>query len=151
MSVRRIRTCAIRWKQQRKSKIFIVNKGRKERTSFSSLKNFSLCPYCYNNPPFNDMRKNVGCNECTHPTCSYSLAFNSICACYVCNQGIFLLDVTAIPKYRLACNKYVGSICFSLFIDFFYCSGVLLFWLYLMQFRKLFLNRMNFVHNAKQR
>ncbi|CAF3581946.1 unnamed protein product [Adineta steineri] len=68
-------------------------------------KSFSLCPYCYNNPPFPDMHKNAGCNECTHPTCRYSLGHNGICACYICKQGVFVLDTTATPKYRLACNK----------------------------------------------
>ncbi|CAF3135019.1 unnamed protein product [Rotaria socialis] len=71
----------------------------------NNAKNFTLCPYCYNNPPFKDMHKNSGCNECTHPTCRYSLEVNGVCACYICKQGIFLLDVSAIPKYRLACNK----------------------------------------------
>lgn len=53
------------------------------------------------------MRKSAGCNECTHPTCRYSLEYNGICACYICKQGIFVLDVTSMPKYRLACNKFV--------------------------------------------
>jgi DNA topoisomerase-3 len=53
------------------------------------------------------MHKNGGCNECTHPTCRYSLGHNGICACYICKQGVFVLDVTSSPKYRLACNKFV--------------------------------------------
>ena len=53
------------------------------------------------------MRKNAGCNECTHPTCRYSLEYNGICACYICKQGVFVLDLTSTPKYRLACNKLV--------------------------------------------
>lgn len=53
------------------------------------------------------MRKNAGCNECTHPTCRYSLGHNGICACYICKQGVFVLDITSMPKYRLACNKFV--------------------------------------------
>ncbi len=53
------------------------------------------------------MHKNAGCNECIHPTCRYSLGHNGICACYICKQGVFVLDSTAIPKYRLACNKFV--------------------------------------------
>ena len=74
---------------------------------FYSFKNFPLCPYCYNNSPFNDMRKNAGCNECTHPTCRYSLGVNGVCVCYICKKGIFVLDMTSTSKYRLSCNKYV--------------------------------------------
>lgn len=77
------------------------------------LKSFSFCPYCYNNPPFKDMRKNAGCNECAHPSCAYSLAYNSLCSCPACNEGTFYLDVTHLPKHRLHCSKYVFQLFFS--------------------------------------
>lgn len=32
---------------------------------------WSFCPYCYNNPPFEDMKQGLGCNKCTHPTCKH--------------------------------------------------------------------------------
>jgi DNA topoisomerase-3 len=70
------------------------------------------------------MRKSAGCNECTHPTCRYSLGHNGICACYICKQGIFVLDVTSMPKYRLACNKFVEMIFNLKSISFFYCFVV---------------------------
>ncbi len=74
------------------------------------------------------MRQNSGCNECTHPTCRNSLGYNGICACYICKQGVFVLDVTSMPKYRLACNKFVEFILkFNLEIFFFFVLDVHLF------------------------
>ncbi len=40
-------------------------------TAGAKGKSFVFCPYCYNNPPFPDMRKDSGCNSCTHPTCQH--------------------------------------------------------------------------------
>lgn len=33
---------------------------------------FAFCPYCFNNPPFEGMRKAQGCNACLHPSCPNS-------------------------------------------------------------------------------
>ncbi|XP_052797572.1 DNA topoisomerase 3-beta-1-like [Mya arenaria] len=68
-------------------------------------KTYPLCPYCFNNPPFKDMRKGMGCSECTHPTCAHSLAHTGVCECVECENGILVLDVTSGPKWRMACNK----------------------------------------------
>lgn len=64
-----------------------------------------VCPYCYNNPPFPEMRKGMGCNQCTHPTCSYSEMSLGISDCMECEKGSLVLDPTSPPKWRLACNK----------------------------------------------
>ncbi|XP_060074052.1 DNA topoisomerase 3-beta-1-like [Ylistrum balloti] len=68
-------------------------------------KSFPLCPYCFNNPPFKDMRKNYGCNECTHPSCQHSLSQNGVSECVECENGVLVLDPTSSPKWRMACNK----------------------------------------------
>ena len=44
-------------------------------------KNFTLCPYCYNNPPFEEVGPKMGCNECLHPSCPQSLVQNAVCPC----------------------------------------------------------------------
>ncbi|ESO91570.1 hypothetical protein LOTGIDRAFT_217319 [Lottia gigantea] len=68
-------------------------------------KSYPLCPYCYNNPPFNDMRKGMGCNECTHPTCAHSFSKNGVSECVECDRGILVIDQSSGPKWKMACNK----------------------------------------------
>ncbi|XP_023029815.2 DNA topoisomerase 3-beta [Leptinotarsa decemlineata] len=68
-------------------------------------KSFVFCPYCYNNPPFKDMKKGSGCNSCSHPTCLYSLNSNGICNCAECEFGILVLDPSSGPKWKLGCNR----------------------------------------------
>ncbi|XP_076113744.1 DNA topoisomerase 3-beta-1-like [Mytilus galloprovincialis] len=65
---------------------------------------YPLCPYCYNNPPFKDMKKGFGCNECTHPTCQHGLSQTGVSECVECENGILVLDQTSAPKWRMACN-----------------------------------------------
>ena len=69
------------------------------------LQSYPLCPYCYNNPPFGDMRKGMGCNECTHPTCVHAMTQNSVSSCVECENGTLILDQASAPKWRMACNK----------------------------------------------
>ena len=71
------------------------------------MQSYVLCPLCYNNPPFPDMKKGMGCNECTHPTCSHSLLRNCVCACVECENGSLVFDSSSGPKWRMACNKCV--------------------------------------------
>ncbi|KAJ8922656.1 hypothetical protein NQ315_007688 [Exocentrus adspersus] len=68
-------------------------------------KSFVFCPYCYNNPPFKDMRKGNGCNSCSHPTCPYGLNSNGVCNCAECDYGILVLDPSSGPKWKLGCNR----------------------------------------------
>lgn len=66
---------------------------------------YPLCPYCYNNPPFRDMHRGAGCNECLHPSCQFSLARTGIAVCIECDGGVLVLDQTSAPKWRMCCNK----------------------------------------------
>ncbi|MGH0179868.1 UNVERIFIED_CONTAM: hypothetical protein FKN15_013983 [Acipenser sinensis] len=68
-------------------------------------KSYPLCPYCYSNPPFRDMKKGMGCSECTHPTCQHSLNSLGIGQCVECENGVLVFDSTSGPKWRMACNK----------------------------------------------
>ncbi|OTF75350.1 hypothetical protein BLA29_014531, partial [Euroglyphus maynei] len=49
---------------------------------FSGQKNFIFCPNCYNNPPFEDMGQNVGCNRCTNDECGFSMHRNTLGPCH---------------------------------------------------------------------
>lgn len=64
-----------------------------------------VCPYCYNHPPFPEMRKGMGCNQCTHPTCAHSEVSLGIADCTECDNGSLVLDPTSAPKWKLACNR----------------------------------------------
>ncbi|XP_023245675.1 DNA topoisomerase 3-beta-1 isoform X2 [Copidosoma floridanum] len=69
-------------------------------------KSYTFCPYCFNNPPFRDMKKgSTGCNACTHPTCPHGLNSNGLSSCLECDSGILVLDPSAAPKWKLVCNK----------------------------------------------
>ncbi|KHJ94952.1 DNA topoisomerase [Oesophagostomum dentatum] len=35
-------------------------------------RSFALCPFCYNNPPFESMKEAEGCSNCPHPACPHS-------------------------------------------------------------------------------
>ncbi|KAA8579166.1 hypothetical protein FQN60_007299 [Etheostoma spectabile] len=74
-------------------------------TSGARGKSYPLCPYCFSNPPFRDMKKGMGCNECTHPSCQHSLNSLGIGQCVECDSGVLVLDPISGPKWRMACNK----------------------------------------------
>ncbi|MED6279057.1 DNA topoisomerase 3-beta-1 [Characodon lateralis] len=74
-------------------------------TSGARGKSYPLCPYCFSHPPFRDMKKGMGCNECTHPSCQHSLNSLGIGQCVECDGGVLVLDSTSGPKWRMACNK----------------------------------------------
>ncbi|XP_066150549.1 DNA topoisomerase 3-beta-1 isoform X1 [Euwallacea fornicatus] len=74
-------------------------------TTGNKGRSFVFCPYCYNNPPFKDMKKGNGCNSCTHPTCAYSLNTNGVINCAECEYGILVLDPSSGPKWKLGCNR----------------------------------------------
>uniref|UniRef100_A0A6Q2XS23 DNA topoisomerase n=1 Tax=Esox lucius TaxID=8010 RepID=A0A6Q2XS23_ESOLU len=74
-------------------------------TSGSRGKSYPLCPYCFSNPPFRDMKKGMGCNECTHPSCQHSLNSLGIAQCVECEAGVLVLDPNSGPKWKMACNK----------------------------------------------
>ncbi|XP_063228567.1 DNA topoisomerase 3-beta-1 [Bacillus rossius redtenbacheri] len=68
-------------------------------------KSFPFCPYCFNHPPFRDMKKGMGCNMCTHPTCPHSLNSNGVSSCPECEAGVLVLDPASGPKWKLGCNR----------------------------------------------
>jgi DNA topoisomerase-3 len=70
-------------------------------------KSVPFCPYCFNNPPFKDMKQgqNATCNDCPHPTCEFSYLNNGISQCFECQEGVLVLDSTTPPKYKAICNK----------------------------------------------
>uniref|UniRef100_A0A8C9RW39 DNA topoisomerase n=1 Tax=Scleropages formosus TaxID=113540 RepID=A0A8C9RW39_SCLFO len=74
-------------------------------TSGSRGKSYPLCPYCFSNPPFRDMKKGMGCNECTHPSCQHSLSSLGIGQCVECENGVLVFDPTSGPKWKMACNR----------------------------------------------
>ncbi|KRX99910.1 DNA topoisomerase 3-beta-1, partial [Trichinella pseudospiralis] len=73
----------------------------------------ALCPYCFSNPPFEDMRPEQACNRCTHPTCPYSSRTLAVAVCEYCARtaakstfrGSLLLDPGSAPKWQLCCNQ----------------------------------------------
>ncbi|KAF5301451.1 hypothetical protein FQA39_LY02180 [Lamprigera yunnana] len=73
-------------------------------SSGSKGKSYTFCPYCFNNPPFRDMKKGFGCNTCTHPTCPHSLNSNGVSNCIECDGGVLVLDPSSAPKWKLVCN-----------------------------------------------
>lgn len=68
-------------------------------------KSFTFCPYCYNYPPFNDMKKGSGCNSCNHPTCPQSLNSTGVSGCGECEFGALALDPSSGPKWKITCNR----------------------------------------------
>lgn len=80
--------------------ILYMQSDRNERS-------YPFCPNCYNNPPFENMKKAVGCNDCTHDICEHSMTNNAIRPCTSCTyNGKLVLDTGSGPKkYYIACNR----------------------------------------------
>eukprot|EP00729_Bicosta_minor_P008419 gene8419-1733_t len=74
-------------------------------SSGSRGQSYPLCPYCYNNPPFEGSRKGEGCNQCPHPTCTHSIVTHGVCPCVECETGVLVLDPNSAPNWKIACNK----------------------------------------------
>ncbi|KAL3994763.1 DNA topoisomerase family protein [Acanthocheilonema viteae] len=69
---------------------------------------YALCPYCYNNPPFEGMRKGSGCHECSNPVCPHSFLTLGVVQCprqCGADNGVLVLDPQSAPKWRISCNK----------------------------------------------
>ncbi|XP_046917236.1 DNA topoisomerase 3-beta isoform X2 [Dermatophagoides farinae] len=77
---------------------------------FSGQKNFIFCPNCYNNPPFEDMAKSMGCYRCTNDDCSFSMHRNTLGPCHACNySGQLILDQGSGPNWKFLCNNCTFS------------------------------------------
>ena len=70
-------------------------------------KSFVLCPLCYNNPPFEGMTKNSGCNNCTNSECGLSRVQTAVAPCKGCRfDGQLVPDPGSGPtKWRIRCNQ----------------------------------------------
>ncbi|KAI6242762.1 DNA topoisomerase [Aphelenchoides fujianensis] len=76
-------------------------------------KSFAFCPYCFNSPPFESMRKGDGCNNCVHPSCPNSSITQGVAMCLnSCSNetGVLVLDPQSGPKWRLSCNRDCGAL-----------------------------------------
>ena len=76
-------------------------------------KTYPLCPYCYNNPPFEDAHLlgdkasgGMPCTTCTHPTCRHSPARQGVLSCPEGScGGTLVLDPVSAPNWRLDCSR----------------------------------------------
>jgi DNA topoisomerase-3 len=80
-------------------------------------KSYILCPKCYNDPPFEDVPKPMGCNSCTNEKCAYSKIKLGVRECQDCHKGDLVLDPYSGRKWQLSCNNVECSLVISL------CSG----------------------------
>lgn len=74
-------------------------------TRQGAFKSYSFCPNCYSNPTLENMSKNSGCNQCTHPTCKHSVVNLGVGPCTGCQDGRLILEPFNAPKWILSCNK----------------------------------------------
>eukprot|EP00111_Clytia_hemisphaerica_P004440 TCONS_00012693-protein len=68
-------------------------------------KTYSFCPNCYTNPTLEKMEKNLGCNQCLHPTCKHSALQLGVGPCTACEDGRLILEPFNAPKWILSCNS----------------------------------------------
>ncbi|CAB3411068.1 unnamed protein product [Caenorhabditis bovis] len=73
-------------------------------------RSYPLCPFCYNNPPFENMPEASGCISCPHPSCPNSYNGVGVCGCLQNCGGVMVVDVQSHPKWRLTCNKCASVI-----------------------------------------
>ncbi|KAI8341296.1 DNA topoisomerase [Chlamydoabsidia padenii] len=72
---------------------------------------YPICPYCFNFPPFENVKKHMACNHCPHPTCGHSMVKNAVCPCPESERpedpcpGSLILDATSAPRWKLSCNE----------------------------------------------
>jgi len=50
------------------------------------------------------MKKGMGCNQCTHPTCENAFAQWAISDCGKCDFGVLVLDSCSAPNWKMDCN-----------------------------------------------
>eukprot|EP00758_Cryptobia_borreli_P003669 Tbor_TRINITY_DN3901_c0_g1::TRINITY_DN3901_c0_g1_i1::g.824::m.824/K03165/TOP3; DNA topoisomerase III len=75
-------------------------------------KSLPICPYCYNNPPFDGFGgKAMSCADCKQPTCRHSLATNYVCDCVDDNcKGCMVFEPGSTGKWKVSCNMCVMHI-----------------------------------------
>jgi DNA topoisomerase-3 len=76
---------------------------------------YPVCPYCYNNPPFEDFAgKTMSCSSCKHPTCAMSATRRAVKACknHAECGGELVFDPRSGPYWKVNCNRYdYGCVC----------------------------------------
>lgn len=80
----------------------------------SKGKGYSLCPHCYNEPPFEGVEPGMGCNTCPNKECRHSLENNWVAKCQeaLCS-GMMVFDETSAPRWKLCCNRCNAVASFS--------------------------------------
>jgi len=73
--------------------------------SFGKKKAYPVCPYCYNNPPFENVASGMSCWDCLHPSCKFSMVNNLVAPCPDCEKGNMIFDINSKPKWRFNCNN----------------------------------------------
>ncbi|XP_019849486.1 PREDICTED: DNA topoisomerase 3-beta-1-like isoform X2 [Amphimedon queenslandica] len=68
-------------------------------------KTYTVCPYCYSNPPFSTVSKGMSCSTCPHQSCPQAMNQLSIDHCPSCDNGTLLLDPSSGPKWKMYCNS----------------------------------------------
>jgi DNA topoisomerase-3 len=74
-------------------------------TGGSNAISYPLCPYCYNNPPFEGFGAHMTCGQCTHTTCKHSVVQNGVCDCFECEEGTMCFDQFSAPVWKMRCNR----------------------------------------------
>jgi DNA topoisomerase-3 len=69
--------------------------------------NYTVCPYCYNFPPFEDISTVMSCMSCRNTACKYSPEFIGVTECPEHEQcgGTLVLDAAGGPNWKLICNS----------------------------------------------
>lgn len=67
----------------------------------SKSKGYSVCPYCYNHPPYEKYEFGMSCNLCLKEDCAFSLKANFIANCDLCQEGKLVLDSTSSPHWKV--------------------------------------------------
>lgn len=69
---------------------------------------YTLCPFCYNKPPYKGTIKNMPCSHCPNTTCPHARAQLRVDDCPSCETGQLILDPTSGPKWKMCCNNIVA-------------------------------------------
>jgi len=71
---------------------------------------YLLCPYCYNEPPYKEIKKGMSCSLCPYEACCYSRPHHKVDKCSECEHGVLVLEphwqtAGPAPKWKISCNN----------------------------------------------
>eukprot|EP01025_Chloroclados_australasicus_P061138 TRINITY_DN797_c0_g2_i2.p1 TRINITY_DN797_c0_g2~~TRINITY_DN797_c0_g2_i2.p1 ORF type:complete len:869 (-),score=15.44 TRINITY_DN797_c0_g2_i2:249-2855(-) len=72
-----------------------------------------ICPLCYNDPPFENIRQvlsGMPCTVCPHPTCRHSFIQQGVTSCPQCEEGTLILEPNSAPNWKSICNRCFFSV-----------------------------------------